>query len=87
MTEYFDELETRSADTREQELFRKLPEHLAAAVKVSSGLADHLNGYDLNITRATEKPSIWWVRKSRGACRQSDIFISRANLGTPRYGC
>ena len=82
MTEYFDELETRSADTREQELFRKLPEHLAAAVKVSSGLADHLNGYDLNITSRKDLASLPVLRKPELMAAQQKIppFGGFANL-------
>ncbi len=63
MTEYFDNREARSSETREQELFKDLPKHLEEAVKVSTGLAAHLNGHDLNITSRTQLALLPVLRK------------------------
>jgi len=46
MAEYFDELETRSQDEREADLFKRLPIALNHAVEKSSGWAHFLDGVD-----------------------------------------
>ena len=48
MSDHFDEMETRSADQRQADLFGRLAGHLQEAVQVSAGLADHLKGHDLS---------------------------------------
>ncbi|MBL4758441.1 MAG: AMP-binding protein [Rhizobiales bacterium] len=46
MTEYYDDLETRSADQREAALFSTLPDLIAHAQAKASGWAKHLDGVD-----------------------------------------
>ena len=47
MTGHFDDLETRSIDTRERDLFQRLPGFLAKATASAPGLARWLGGVDL----------------------------------------
>ncbi|WP_425417043.1 phenylacetate--CoA ligase family protein [Oricola indica] len=47
MSEYFDELETRDSEVREQALFERLPHFLAAAVAVTPGWRKRLADVDL----------------------------------------
>ena len=46
MTQYFDDLETRSADERASDLAQRLPELIAHAQAKSPSLAAHLDGAD-----------------------------------------
>lgn len=46
MSDFFDDLETRDGDAREQDLFRRLPAHVGAAMEKATGLAGHLTGVD-----------------------------------------
>ncbi len=48
MSQYFDEHDTESANTRERRLFDELPSFLQQAVADCSGLAQHLNGVNLS---------------------------------------
>ena len=45
MREFYDELETRAADVRERELFSKLPELIAQAIR-APGWAEQLAGVE-----------------------------------------
>ncbi len=65
MSEYFDDLETRDREAREAELFGRLPEYLRQATSVSSGLARHLAGVDLeSVTSREALASLPVLRKS-----------------------
>ena len=65
MTEFFDELETRSADERENDLFSRLPKWLAGVVAKAPGWAEHLAGHDLGaITSRAALARLPVLRKS-----------------------
>ena len=53
---YFDHLETRDPDLREQAIFAMLPAVLARAVEMAPGWAEHLAGVDL--TQATSRAAL-----------------------------
>ncbi len=46
MSEHYDDLETRSADERDADLFGRLPGAVAAAMEKAPGWAKHLVGVD-----------------------------------------
>ncbi|MGI9356849.1 MAG: phenylacetate--CoA ligase family protein [Rhizobiaceae bacterium] len=48
MSEHYDEREKIDPQRREEQLFAQLAEHLPNAVRVSQGLAAHLEGHDLS---------------------------------------
>ncbi len=56
MSKYFDQLETRSVDQRESDLFSKLPKRLKKTVKKSPGWFKFLDGQDLSMV--TSRPSL-----------------------------
>lgn len=64
MSEFYDELETRDVDVREAELFDRLPDYLRQATSVSTGLAGHLAGHNLdNISDRAALASLPVLRK------------------------
>ena len=54
MSDFYDDLETRSADARESDLFVRLPNHLTEAVANVPGLATHLEGHDVRSVNSRE---------------------------------
>lgn len=56
MPAYFDDMETRDPDAREQALFARLPEFLAQAKQRAPGLARWLDGHDL--ARVTSREAL-----------------------------
>ena len=48
MSEHYDDLETRSADQRESDLFGQLPAALAHAIEKAPGWAKHLDGVEVS---------------------------------------
>ncbi len=55
MNDYFSDLEVQDADEREEAVFFRLPDYLRQATAVSSGLAKHLDGYDLASITSRER--------------------------------
>ena len=53
--DHFDALETRDAAQREADLFGALPAYLQASIQHSSGLRDHLSGFDLASINSREQ--------------------------------
>lgn len=77
MSEYFDELETRSADQRAADLAKALPEQIARA-KAMSGYAGSLDDVDAaTITSASALASLPVLRKSE---------IGAAQAANPPFG-
>ncbi len=78
MSHHYDALETRDNQERENDLFDRLPGHLAHAVGVSSGLASHLDGVDLSSV------------KSRDALAQLPVLrkpeLMAAQIKNPPFG-
>jgi phenylacetate-CoA ligase len=73
MTQYFDTLETRSADEREASHFACLAEGLARAAATAPGLAAHLDGVDLAAVKdRAALARLPVLRKSDLAARQKD---------------
>ncbi|MEL7230038.1 MAG: AMP-binding protein, partial [Pseudomonadota bacterium] len=54
MGDMFDGRDSQSSQEREAALFERLPGHLAEAVNVAPGLADHLSGHDLSQVTSRE---------------------------------
>ena len=73
-SKYFDDLETRSPELREQELFKLLPEMLAKAKSASESWAKHLNNVDAGeIKSRADLTKIPIFRKSEIMSKQSTI--------------
>ena len=78
MSDHFDGLESRDPQVREQELFARLAKHLPEAVKVSSGLANHLKGCDL--AKVTDRQSL----ASLPVLRKPELMAAQAE--NPPFG-
>ncbi len=78
MSEYYDDLEIRSADEREADLFDRLPGALGAAIEKASGWAKHLEGVDsLGVKSRRELARLPILRKSE---------LKNAQAADPPFG-
>ncbi|MEQ8896508.1 MAG: phenylacetate--CoA ligase family protein [Roseovarius sp.] len=77
MTQYFDDLETRTADARAADLARSLPEQIARA-QALPGYGDTLRPVDASAITSVEALSVLPV------LRKSDL--GKAQAGTPPFG-
>ena len=75
---FYDKKETCSPDTRESELFLRLPVHLAEAIDKTSGLARHLQGIDPTTITSREALSTLPI------LRKTDLM--RAQSENPPFG-
>ena len=85
MSEHYDERETIDQAEREKELFANLAKHLPQAVKVSKGLAAHLEGHDLsNVNSREALAALPVLRKPElmEAQAANPPFGGFANIGT-----
>ena len=78
MSEYFDDLETRSVEAREQELFSRLPDYLQSAKTSVPGWADRLANVDCSkITSRDALATIPVLRKDE---------LTAAQMAFPPFG-
>ncbi len=85
MSDYFDERETDDPKAREARLFQQLADHLPQAVRVSKGLAAHLEDYDLsNVNSREALAALPLLRKAElmEAQAANPPFGGFANMGT-----
>lgn len=78
MSDFYDTLETRSADQRESALFSQVPEIISHAQKTAPGWGDHLDG--VNPARVTSREALGKLP----VLRKEDL--KEAQLASPPFG-